>query len=268
MAIKIAMQTYGWAAYGNVFGTRFGLETVLHECAAAGYRYVDLSGYSVSELPKVPQCRALFKKHRLQLVSMSCPIGDAKHEFIKRSQDNVRFLSAMGATATMVGGWAFEKAEDKLSESVLARVVEQADELHDFAKTYGIKTGYHNHLWGPVETEEQIDAFLARSKMGFCLDVGHLAAAGADPVPLIRRHGKRLVHVHLKDVVADRTGKFQRFIELGRGTLKTLNFKRIFKALDEVRYRGVAAVEQDNWSLNPGADALASAHFLKKLGRM
>ena len=35
-----------------------------------------------------------------------------------------------------------------------------------------------------------------------CLDTGHFAIGGADPADFMRRHGERVVHVHLKDVDA------------------------------------------------------------------
>jgi inosose dehydratase len=38
--------------------------------------------------------------------------------------------------------------------------------------------------------------------VGLLLDTGHLVFAGGDPVAVARRHGKRIVHVHCKDVRA------------------------------------------------------------------
>ncbi len=43
---------------------------------------------------------------------------------------------------------------------------------------------------------------LAGSEVGLCVDTGHLAVGGADPVALTARHPDRVAHVHLKDVDA------------------------------------------------------------------
>ena len=265
MAFKIGMQTFGWAIYGWSYDTNFGLETVLRECAVAGYKYIDLSGFRASGLPKPDKCKAIFKKHKVKLICMSCAIGDKKRENLKMSKENVKFLAEMGAKVAMVSGWQKDWKKDKSS---FTRLIDQADELHEFARGYKIKAAYHNHLDGPVETEEQIHEFLAQSKMKFCPDVGHMAGAGVDPVPMLKQYRKRIVHGHLKDVLVDKKGKFKRFIEIGNGNVKCLNFRKIFKTLDDIKFNGYFTVEQDNWSVNPGADALTSANYIRKLGRM
>ena len=40
------------------------------------------------------------------------------------------------------------------------------------------------------------------SLVGLCLDTGHVALGGGDPVALARAAGERIAHLHLKDVDA------------------------------------------------------------------
>ena len=64
---------------------------------------------------------------------------------------------------------------------------------------YGIKVALHNHLGSLVETQEQLDEFMARCPdAGLLLDTGHLAVAGGDALATADRYYDRLVAVHLK----------------------------------------------------------------------
>ena len=40
--------------------------------------------------------------------------------------------------------------------------------------------------------------------MGLLLDSGHLTFAGGDPMRALKRHAKRIVHVHCKDIRKDK----------------------------------------------------------------
>jgi inosose dehydratase len=51
-----------------------------------------------------------------------------------------------------------------------------------------------------VETGDDIEAVLAHGEIDWCLDSGHLAIGGVDPVEFAGAQAERIVHVHLKDV--------------------------------------------------------------------
>ena len=56
-----------------------------------------------------------------------------------------------------------------------------------------------------VEYEPQIERLLADTdeRIGLCLDVGHHAYRGGDPVAFIRQHHERIPYLHLKSVDRD-----------------------------------------------------------------
>ena len=215
MSVKVGMQTYGWFSYGSNFKTRFGLETVLYEVKAAGYEFVDLSGYTIADTGGVNETRKLLKKHGLKIVSMSCPVGDTERKYLERTKEQMKFLKELGAKATMVSGWKQEK--DETYQSAFRRLCDQCEEVYEFGKEVGLLPGYHNHMWTGIETEEQIINFLESTRIGFCPDVGHMAGAKADPLKLIKKYFKRITCGHLKDVIIDRKGNFSRFCEIGKG---------------------------------------------------
>ena len=76
------------------------------------------------------------------------------------------------------------------------------EELAQFTAAQGLPLVYHHHMGTIVETEEEIDAFMAATGPAtrLLLDTGHAFFAGADPVALARRYMGRVSHVHCKNV--------------------------------------------------------------------
>ncbi len=78
-----------------------------------------------------------------------------------------------------------------------------------FAETlkarHGIALAYHAHLMMVVESEEEIDSLMANTgdAVGLLFDAGHVVAGGGDLERLLARHGKRINHLHFKDIRRD-----------------------------------------------------------------
>jgi inosose dehydratase len=68
-----------------------------------------------------------------------------------------------------------------------------------------MRLAFHHHMGTAVQTEAEVDRLMADTgeDVGLLLDTGHLVFAGGDPVAVARRHARRIVHVHCKDVRAD-----------------------------------------------------------------
>ncbi len=81
--------------------------------------------------------------------------------------------------------------------------------LHDLAdniEPMGMKVVFHNHVGTYVETPEETARLLDETdptKVGWCLDVGHLAYGGGDSLAMLGEYGDRVAHIHLKDVDGD-----------------------------------------------------------------
>lgn len=78
--------------------------------------------------------------------------------------------------------------------------------LHDLADAIapmGISVVFHNHVGTYVETPAETARLLDETdpaKVGWCLDIGHLAYGGGNTIEMLKTHGGRVRHVHLKDV--------------------------------------------------------------------
>ena len=69
-------------------------------------------------------------------------------------------------------------------------------------KETGLRTVFHHHCAGYVETPAEIDMLLKLtdpSLLGLCIDTGHYRFGGGDPLTLLRQHAGRIWHVHFKD---------------------------------------------------------------------
>ena len=68
---------------------------------------------------------------------------------------------------------------------------------------YGVHMRFHPHADYQVETQEQVERFLADTDPAFvslCLDTGHLAYRRADVPGLIRKYPERVGYVHIKQM--------------------------------------------------------------------
>lgn len=109
-------------------------------------------------------------------------------------------------------------------------------------KEYSIRVAIHNHgpedkLYpSPVDVWDHIKGLDER--IGLCLDVGHAARAGADPVQAVKDYGSRIFDLHLKDL-AVLTREYHPAV-LGRGVL---DIPGLLRALRKERYAGYCSIE-------------------------
>jgi len=123
---------------------------------------------------------------------------------------------------------------------------------------YGLVPCFHPHGGTYIENVKEIETLLEYTDPGtlsFCVDTGHIAFGGADPIEVTRRHAQRIGHVHLKDIDLPRLrGLLARgenyvraaqqgvFVELGQGSL---DLTALLDILFRNDYRGWIVVEAD-----------------------
>lgn len=145
----------------------------------------------------------------------------------------------------------------------------------------GLRTVFHPHCGGYVETPIEIDQLMARTDptlVGLVLDTGHILYGGGDPLEVLDHYGSRVWHVHFKDcdlTVAARARQeelgylaavqAQLFCQLGDGAI---DFAAITAALHARHYDGWIVVEQDVFPGygTPAESARRSRQYLRRLG--
>lgn len=242
------------------------LETCLKETRKAGFTGTE-TGVKFPMDPKV--LGPILKKHRLQLVS-----GWFSGELLKRSvKAEQGRLMAQIETYRALGAPAYVYAEttgtvqNKMDVS-LSRRPHLADEefraygrkltqLAEWMADYGVPMTYHHHMGTVIETQREIDLLMASTgeAVGLLLDTGHLAFAGGDIIETTRKHGRRINHVHCKDLRPDVLKRVRQqdrsflasvlegvFTVPGDGMIDYYAFAR---ALADIGYEGWVVVEAE-----------------------
>jgi inosose dehydratase len=271
---------------------------VLDEIRATGYAGTELGDWGF--MPTDPaRLRDELAARELQLIGAFVPVGLASAEThapgIKTAVRTARLMRDAGATDAFIV-LSDDNARDPMREGKAGRIA--ADDGLDLAQwsTFasgaeriaravkdetGLRTVFHPHCGGYVETPAEIDQLMTRTHatlVGLVLDTGHIAYGGGDPVQVLERHASRVWHVHFKDcdpaVAASARAagrgyleavRSQLFCELGAGDV---NFGAVASALRRMRYDGWIVVEQDVFPGygTPKESAQRSRRFLTALG--
>jgi len=135
-----------------------------------------------------------------------------------------------------------------------------ADRLTRFARhtlAHGVRVAYHHHMGAYVETPADVDALMARAgdEVGLLFDSGHMTFAGGDAAAMLKRHVKRVCHVHCKDVRPDvirlarnRNWSFLESVINGAFTVPgdgAIDFAALLAILHENGYAGWLVVEAE-----------------------
>ena len=138
-----------------------------------------------------------------------------------------------------------------------------AERLNAFGEhlltTYGIRLAYHHHMGAYVESPADVDHLMALTdpaKVFLLFDTGHAYFGGAsDPVALLKKHVKRVVHVHCKDVrtsvIAQARNEGWSFLNgVINGTFTvpgdgSIDYAQALKVLREAGYEGWLVVEAE-----------------------
>lgn len=145
----------------------------------------------------------------------------------------------------------------KLSDAEMKDYGAKVSDFASWVEAQGMPLVYHHHMAAVVETEPELDAFMASSSISLLFDAGHMAFAGGDVLRCIDKHHRRIRHVHTKDVRMevikglDRTREsFLDAVIKGAFTVPgdgSLDFEAIVKKLAGYGYEGwfVVEAEQD-----------------------
>ena len=123
------------------------------------------------------------------------------------------------------------------------------DNLEELVKEYDIKVAIHNHnldtVYGDPATVKKILAARDR-RIGVCLDLGWITAAGFDAAKVFRDYGDRVYDMHLKDKVVETAADGKKTpvdTEIGRGKA---NLAGVIAEAKKAKWNGVLAIETDS----------------------
>lgn len=128
-----------------------------------------------------------------------------------RIAPQMALFKAMGAPCIVYGETARSIQGDRarplatkprLDDAEMRAYGRRMTEFGEWCADQGMPLAYHHHMAAAIETEAEVDAFMAASGAGIPLlyDAGHMAFAGGDVLRVIDKHHARISHVHAKDV--------------------------------------------------------------------
>jgi inosose dehydratase len=295
MPIRIATAPVSWGILEvEGWGKQRRYEEVLDEIVKAGYTGTELGPYGF--LPTDPkQLKSELAKRNLPLLGAFTPLPlahAAQHDAALQSALEVgRLLSQAGAPflvlademspARMAVAGGVDERRDGMNAQQWDGAARLLDRVARAGRELGLSSVFHHHCGTYIETPAEVEHLLATTDpqmLGLCLDTGHYLYGGGDPVGCARTHGKRVRHLHLKDVKPPVLEQVRRekipyldavrmgvFCELGQGGV---NLTGVIHELTAAGFDGWAVFEQDVDPTQPGCNPLESAtrsrNYLRK----
>ena len=187
------------------WGVELPVDRVLGEMHELGLEATEFgpSGY-FGDSPG--QVRGRLERHGLELVGGFLPVvlhdTAAQAESLELARRTAELYAACGGTflvsaVVLDAAWSPPRDLDEHEWRVLLEGLARLDEL---ASEHGLEHVLHPHVGTLVERAVDVERVLDGSEVRLCLDTGHLAIGGADPLALVNDAFDRIGHVHLKDI--------------------------------------------------------------------
>jgi inosose dehydratase len=275
--IQVANAPCSWGVLEfDLPGKALGYAQVLDEISATGYAGTELGDWGF--MPTDPNAlREQLKARNLQLLGAFVPVAfdreDAHAEGEERAVRTARLMEEAAGNVPFV-----VLADDNGKNPTRTKLAGRIRHEHSLSKAHwqtfgrgvnrvaeavrrqtGLRTVFHHHCAGYVETPWEIEALLNATDpelVGLCFDTGHYRfGGGSDPTQALRQHRDRIWYVHFKDCnPARRTEAREKgwdyftalkhgiFCELGKGDV---DFAAVTAELRATDYEGWIIVEQD-----------------------
>jgi sugar phosphate isomerase/epimerase len=175
------------------------------------------------------------RKHRPNLLEGEREGRDRRLDFLVRCAE---LAAELGAEVVSI--WSGVRPETTSAEDAWNYLVDGVGALCDRAAELGVRIGFEPEPGMFVETLaqwERLRQAVSHTALGLTLDVGHVPCTEEiSPATAIRAYAAELINVHLDDV----RGGVHEHLQIGEGEL---DWAEIAGALQEIRFRGIAAFE-------------------------
>jgi inosose dehydratase len=256
-------------------------ELLVEELARLGFTGTQLS----RALPRGEALEPALRRHGLRIAEVYAALpwtadgppvfargqAFAQLDTLSRTNGDVLIFSYhLSAERVRWSGRANRPGTPSFTKEGRSRALGLLNEVAHAAQALGRPLVYHPHTGTFVETPAEVDWLMQSTDpdlVVLCLDVGHYTVGGGDPVEVVRRYGRRVRHVHMKDVDATALARLRAgeiadfldalrariFIELGSGVLDVVG---VLRELARVDYDSWLMCEQDT-TWRPAAESAA-----------
>ncbi len=244
------------------WGYQMPADRVLEEAASLGLTAVEAGPEGL--LPPDPsEVSDLLDGYGLGLVGGFVPAvlhePGVREEQLELVEKRAGFFAAAGADVVVLA--AMSGSDDfgpfvELDDGAWRELFESLKSVEEICARHGMAVSLHHHFGTAIEGNDHVKRFLEGAEMGLCLDTGHLAIGGSDPVEIAEIAGPRVNHVHLKDVDLELAGRLaarelsfkeaaqkNAFRPLGEGDV---DLGGVLDRLEGSGYSGWYVLEQDS----------------------
>ncbi|MFZ4504955.1 MAG: TIM barrel protein [Microbacteriaceae bacterium] len=242
------------------WGAMLPQKRVLEEMSGLGFTATELG--AAGFLPEDPfELKDVLSEFGMTLIGGFTPVvvhdPSARQATIESATATAKLFQQAGATKfvscpIMDMEWSNPRP---LTSDEKKHMTEMLGVLDDICGEHGLDQVLHPHVQTVVETKDDISRVLDSCDVTFCLDTGHMAFGGQDPVEFAKTATDRVGHVHLKDIRLDMVPAVLRrevslmaatqagvFTPLGQGDVDILG---VVQTLEAAGYRGWYVIEQD-----------------------
>jgi inosose dehydratase len=292
MDVTIGSAPDSWGVWFPEDSRQTPWQRFMDEIVAAGYKWTELGPYGylptdMAQLQAELSRRGLGVTGTFVMVHLedrdAWPAIEEQVHSVGRTlrQLNGRFLVLIDDCYTNLFTGEQLRPE-RLGANAWQTLVDTTQRVGEVAREYDLTVVYHPHADTHIQDEDQIEALLDQTDpelVQLCLDTGHHAYRGGDPVKFFSSHADRIPYLHLKSVDAELQEKTKArglpfalavaegvFCEPSQGAV---DFRAFRDALARVNYRGWAIVEQDMFPApadKPLPIARRTRAYLRELG--
>lgn len=293
MDIKIGSAPDSWGVWFPSDSKQTPWNRFLDEIVEAGYEWTELGPYGY--LPTdLGQLRSELEKRKLKVSATfvmkaledSALWPEIEQEVLGAgellAELGAKFMVLIDDTHTnLFTGEPIAPA--RLESDGWQKLIDTTHRVADIVRErFGLTVVFHPHADTHVEYEDQIERFLEDTNpatVSLCLDTGHHAYRGGDPVRFMRRHHERIPYLHLKSVYRHLQQKVEAekipfakavgmdlFCEPSEGAVDFPAFRDVLR---EINYSGFAIVEQDMYPApfdKPLPIATRTRSYLRDIG--
>lgn len=243
------------------WGVMLDVRRVLAELTSVGLHAIELGDDGFFPADDA-ETRALLAEYDTRMLGGFVPLllhdASRRDEMLANAEKAASRLAGTGATyfvtaAVMDYDWRTPTPLDRAGFEVLNESLLLVDEI---CARHGLTQVLHPHMNTMVETKRDVDLALETTSVKWCIDTGHLAIGGTDPVEFVKSNFDRVGLCHLKDVRLDVAARVMArelttrqavdaglFPPLGQGDVP---LKEVVLSLEEQGYRGWYVHEQDS----------------------
>ncbi len=230
------------------------------------------------------QLQSQVARRNLRVVSLSWngPLNDPsqRRQVLDSAREGMKFLADCGAHHLVV----FSPSRSRPgadNPAAFQELCARCNQIGELAGELGFTAGLHNHMGQMVQTQEEVDRFMAMTDarlFGLSPDTAHLHLAGCDVTATLERYKHRIHFLDYKDarwatpqadwvqpngqtLPKDSTAArfFSSIYDLGDGEV---NFPGCHRVLKSVNYRGWICVDLDTARRGPLNDYLRCGDYI------